>query len=217
MFAGAYADVGDTKNDYYTTSVADIARLGEVVSATNELALALAGKMDTISDTLQAVAVEVQRFNNEGGVDSTITITDTAVDLYHFADLVSVNLATYADILMPATQVMSLIENSYIIAERHRSYAGTNLDNSHGVSIFFPAIASTYYDVNCCDFASGTDWGFVLLKDSPDTGPTWGNMLVDYFQATQPNGLVDSTPPELVGRLLPLAESVIYLPLVVKN
>lgn len=221
MFADAYADVGDDSSDYYTISVADIARLGEVVSATNELALALAVEMDTISDTLQGVANQVQRFNNEGGVNSTITITDTAVDLYHFAELVSIRLVTHANILTPANQVMALIENSYIITERHRSKPDYILDNSHGVSIFFPATPSGFYKVDCCDFAADTWWGVNwnpsgLLAASSEITITWGNMLVDYFQATQPDGPNDLTPPELVGRLLPQTGSPVYLPIILR-
>jgi len=211
-FADTYADVGDAKNKEYTISAADMAWLGEVVSATNDLANALRWEMGTISDTLQTVSSQVQRFNDDP-VTATITISDTYVDLYHFADLVSVNLFTHTDILATSTQLMSLIKNNYIIAERHRSEVGYNLDNSHGVSIFLPATASSFYDADCCDFAVGTNWSYVLPSlQTSETGATWGGMLVDYFQATQPDGPDDPTPPEPVARLRP--GYVIYLPMI---
>ena len=213
QFANTYADVGDAKNGYYTISVADMAWLSEVVSATNDLANALRWEMEPISDTMQTVAGQVQRFNNKGGAASGITISDTYVDLYHFADLVSVNLFTHTNILATSTQLMSLIEDNYIIAERHRSEVGYNLDNSHGVSIFLPATASSFYDADCCDFAVGTNWSYVLpILQASATEAPWGGMLVDYFQATQPDGPDDPTPPEPVAKLRP--GYMVYLPLI---
>jgi hypothetical protein len=223
QFADAYADSGDAENDHYTISVADMAQLGKLVFATNELAAVLFSEMLTISGTMPTVTDQVQRFNDEGDLASGITITDTYVDLYHFADLASVEFLTNTEILTTSLQVMSVIENDYIIAERHRSKPGYDLDNSHGVSIFFPATASSFYDDNCCDFAEGTDWKYVLNAQPIESGPIWGKLLVSYFQATQPNGPDDPTPPEPVPLLQPgvdesppETEKSIFLPLLLR-
>lgn len=215
LFADAYADDSQAAGKAYTISVVDMAQLDGLVTATNQLAAALASRMDVISGTLTTVASQVQRYDNRGS-DRLINSTDTYVDLYHFADLVSVNLLDYTDILAPALNVMAGVEN-YVIHERHLSDKTYNLDNSHGVSIFFPATASSFYDPANYDFAVGANWGGAAAAQGVEAqaATTWGGMLVRYFQVTQPGGPDDATPPEPVAKLNPLTN--VYLPLILRS
>ncbi len=187
LFAGAYAGVAAPSGNAYTIAAAEIA--------------ALDAEMDAISGTLGTIDQLVQRFDNEP--PNGVTITDTYVDLYDFADLASGMMSGYPAIVAAAEGVKVGVDN-YVIYESHASSPTVNLDNSHGVSIFFPAMASSFYSPDNYDFAVGANWttggGAPAL---PEGSGSWGGMLVSYFAATQPGGPDDPTPPEPLPRLIP--------------
>jgi hypothetical protein len=118
-----------------------------------------------------------------------------------------------------AQTVMNTV-SAYTIAEHHRSGATGgqtwNLDNSHGVAVFFPSTASSFYRASNYDFATGAAWpgsSYLSVNGSQAT-IEWGPMLVNYFQTTQPGGPDNPNPP------LPLPqrqEYRVYLPVVIKQ
>jgi hypothetical protein len=208
--ADAYAQEMVARSKAYTISAADLAQLDPLVNATNGLGQALAARMEVISGTLGTVANLVQRFDSEA--PRTITLADTYVDLYDFADLVERNLGGEATIVAQAAAAKQAVQN-YILYEAHASSAAKKLDNSHGVSIFFPATASSFYNPDNYAFAVGADWSAGQARPADSSkATTWGSFLVDYFQATQPGGQDDPTPP------LPLPKEyetfALHLPLV---
>lgn len=226
-FASVYAGVAESSGKPYTIAAADIAKLSAVVTATNQLGAALDNDLDTISVTLSTVSQIVQRFDNkqfEGEPPFTINSNDTYVDLYDFARLVEQTMGGSPAITAAAQAVMNSV-NNFVIYEAHGSTTApsgqipvpVDLDNSHGVSIFFPAMASIFYDEEDYDFAVGANWttGGATPALVPQSG-TWGAMLVSYFQATQPGGPVDDTPPVPRPRLIPFDQRV-YLPVVIRN
>jgi hypothetical protein len=208
--AAAYSAEMEARGERYTISVVDLLQLDPLVTATNGLGQALAGSMGTLSGTLTTVAALVQRYDNKAPRGS-ITTADTYMDLYDFAGLITANLGGEPGIVAAANAVKTAIDN-YILYEAHASLPGYNLDNSHGVSIFYPAIASSFYNEANYDFAVGADWGGGLGADGPAQSTTWGGFLVDYFQATQAGGPDDPFPPELIAKTFEFFE--IFLPVI---
>jgi hypothetical protein len=211
--AAAYSAEMEARGERYTISVVDLSQLDPLVTATNALGQALADPMGTISGTLTTVAGLVQRYDNKAphGKPGNITTADTYIDLYDFAGLIAANLGGEPGIVAAANAVKTAIDN-YILYEAHASLPNYNLDNSHGVSIFYPAIASSFYNPANYDFAVGADWGGGLGADGPAQSTTWGGFLVDYFQATQPGGPDDPFPPELIAKTFEFFE--IFLPVI---
>jgi hypothetical protein len=208
--AAAYSAEMEARGKRYTISVVDLLQLDPLVTATNGLGQALADSMGTISGTLTTVAALVQRYDNKAPHGS-ITTADTYMDLYDFAGLITANLGGEPGIVAAANAVKTAIDN-YILYEAHASLPNYNLDNSHGVSIFYPAIASSFYNEANYDFAVGADWGGGLGADGPAQSTTWGGFLVDYFQATQAGGPDDPFPPELIAKTFEFFE--IFLPVI---
>jgi probable HAF family extracellular repeat protein len=210
-FAAAYADEMVLQNKDYTISVVDIAELDPLVIATQQLGAELDWYMEEISPTVTAVLTDVQRFDNKRP-KGTIDLADTYIDLYHFADLVSLNLLDYGDIVIAATAVMSAVDNA-VIYERHGSSDSVNLDNSHGISIFFPSTSSSFYHPGNYDFAVGAQWDDLMAAATAAEG-SWGGMLVSYIQQVNPDGPDDPEPPVPVTKSRP--ESSLFLPIVIR-
>ncbi|HMN59725.1 MAG TPA: hypothetical protein PJ988_05145, partial [Anaerolinea sp.] len=63
--------------------------------------------------------------------------------------------------------------------------------------------------------AVGSTWdsGPLSIASAAETA-TWGGFLVDYFQATQPGGLDDPTPPLLVAKDFDIF--LVHLPVIVR-
>lgn len=216
LFADSYADVADGRDKPFTISVVDMAQLDPLATATQQLGGELDWYMEEISPTVTAVLTDVQRFDNRAP-HNDITTGDTAIDLYHFADLASLNLLEYGDIVIAATAVMSAVDDA-VIYERHRSSASTDLDNSHGIAIFFPSNPSSFYHPDNYDFAVGANWDDVNAEaEGPTTtagAGSWGAMLVNYIQQVNPEGTDDPAPPPPLPKLLP--EDSLFLPLIVR-
>lgn len=220
LFTTTYGDACDAALSPCTMSTADISKLGNLVMATNSLAQLLNSQMATSAITLTTIQSTVQRFEMNG--DDVINASDDYVDLYDFARLVKLNL--FDSNIQVATQGVMDAVNDYVIIERHRTgqvgwwlwQKTWNLDNSHGVSVFFPTTASSFYNASNYDFAVGATWPLVAnfsLKDAQAV-VDWGPMLVNYFQTTQPSGPDNPNPP------LPLPQRLehrVYLPVVVRQ
>jgi len=176
----------------YTISAAEMTGLADVVTYANFLGYLIDSHMNTITNTVTSIAFDVQRFDNKNPI-GTIDDSDTYIDLFDFARLAQERLSAYPDIVSASDQLMQAI-GRYIIFEGHNSAPNINLDKSHGVSIFFPVTASSFYKASNYDFAVG-GWGNSPTPNLPVQAGTWAEMLVHYFQATQPGGPDDPDPP----------------------
>ena len=216
LFTITYGDACNAASYPCTMSTADILKLSSVVTATNSLAQLLNSQMATSAITLTTIRSTVQRFEMNG--DDVINSSDDYIDLYDFARLVKANYSDSS--LQAAAQAVMDAITVYITTEYHGS--GTtgghvwNLNNSHGVAVFFPSTASSFYSISNYDFATGATWpGASLLSLHANQATVeWGPMLVSYFKTTQPGGPDDPTPPELMPLRL---EFRVYLPLVLRN
>ena len=207
----------------YTISVADLARMGDLVSATSALASDLNGKMHTYGSQISDARADTQKLDSL--YPKTLTQDDTYVDLYDFAHQVKNHVADPA-IKDKADSVMAAVQ-SYIIAEAHRDGVlgpGTSvqaLGGCHGVSVFFPPNASSFYNSTRYDFATGTTWpgggsqrsASGIERDLSEV--EWGPMLVAYFAETQPGGPNTPEPPSLASPIV--AQPGVRLPLVLRS
>ncbi len=202
LFTASYAAEGARARRPYTMSSVAMGGIGEVVSATNAFALALNAQMATVAVTLtESVLPVVQRFEMDG--DGRIDADDSYVDLYDLARLVR-QACGEGELAVTAQGVMDALVG-YVAAEAHGSgpvgEECWNLDQAHGVSVFFPPTASSFYHAGNYDFAAGAAWpGASAPARASADAPAWGAMLVSYFQAAQPGGADDPTPPELLPR-----------------
>lgn len=187
-----------------------MAQLDPLIAATQQLGGELDWHMDAISPTVTAVLSDVQRFDNRA--PRGITMADTSIDLRHFADLVSVRLIDYGEIVIAATAVMSALDDA-VVHQRHDSDGDTALSNSGGISIFFPANPSSFYTADVYDFAVGANWDDIRTMNGGDTG-TWGSMLVAYVRQVNSEGPDDPEPPPPVSK--PWPESRLFLPLLLR-
>jgi probable HAF family extracellular repeat protein len=214
LFAKAYADVAVAAGDPndHTISVVDLAHVAEVASAAYGLGNALQTHMGEVLTTLAAVLVDVQRFDNEE--PRGITTEDTSIDLYHFADLISVALGDYPDILAAAEEVKRTVATA-VIYERHGSTVSKNLNNSHGLAVFFPATSSSFYNPLNYDFAVGAGWGRGAMAALSNEG-SWAAMVGAYVVMVNPDGHDNPTPPAPVSKQVPTSQefSNLFLPLV---
>ena len=215
IFTNSYANVAQTEYDAHTMSAGDLSQLGAVVSANNTLAQILNSNMATHAQTLSQVAEIVQRY--EMNEDDVINASDDYIDLYDFA-LKLKGLSVDSQIDQACDAIMTAVDN-YIILNRNSdiNYPKWNLQNSHGVSIFFPSSASSFYNSGNYDFAVGATWPGSIVSLAPGTpgaGVDWGPMLVNYFQTTQPGGPDNPNPPAPVERQDP--SIYLFMPLVVR-
>lgn len=217
QFALAYANVASAQGAPYTISSADIAHLSGVVTATNHLAELLNTQMTTISNTLVTVASQVQRYDVNGNWE--LDPEDTYADLYDFAYRVGLALPNHPDIVATTQEVINAVD-TYVLYESHRNaepgrpyqHFQYNVTNSHGVSIFFPETASSFYKASNYDFAVGANWpGNPEPPNLAQAAVAWGPMLVHYFQVTQPGGPDNPIPPLPIPKLRPLIE--LFLPM----
>lgn len=96
-----------------------------------------------------------------------------------------------------------------VLHERHASSASTNLDNAHGLSVFFPSNSSSFYNPGNYDFAVGATWsGSPSLTRPAQEG--WAGMIATYVELLHSDAPDEDAPPEPVPKLLPSWD--LYLP-----
>lgn len=187
----------------YTMSVADLSNIDTLVQAINQMATLINSDLAGSTDELTTVLAQVQRYKK-----------DEYVDLYDFARLIKEEFEN-PDIQQSAQTVMDSVE-AYITYERHANFRGVN--NSHGVSIFFPTTRSSFYNNANYDFAVGAIWtpplSYSIMSPEEETPPVlWGSFLVEYINLVNPDGTDQSTPPPVVSK--PITYNI-FVPLLLK-
>jgi photosystem II stability/assembly factor-like uncharacterized protein len=243
LMALYYADFSRKYSLPFTISVARMSNLSALIDNIRLLAEKINSKMtkDLASALQTKVLTQVQRFdsddnNSNEGRNCEIDAKDEAFDLYDFSSLVKQNINDI-EIQNAAQDVMNSIQNSadpsksYILLNDKLSWSipigicmthHWDLDNSHGVYVFFNRSDSkrSFYNGGNLDFALGTNWALNYQGNGSskialeEASIGWGNMLVAYTNTLYPNAPDDPTPPPLIA---PLINSVsIYLP-IIKN
>ncbi len=220
LFADSYAAAAAAANNMpFTIAAVDMQSLDDVVAATDALARALHDNLGEIAFTLDDIAFAVQRYDTFEEDDREIL--GRYADLAHLARLIEQELSAYPEIVAEAQLLQTAIA-AHVIAEHHDSSGGFDLNNSHGVAIFFPTSTHSYYDGANNDFAAGTDWGAIVpgaLTPSAvaQESVAWGPLLVDFVRQVNRDAPDTPDPPEPVARLRPpSAGGRVFLPLVLR-
>jgi len=200
---------GNPDNDLlYTISAADLTTSPMMKTTIGTLGLELQNALLTEAVQIQYIRrFLVQNFPAK----PKLTDINRYMDLYDFARLLKENISNLS-IQNAAQNVMDTIVNSYVILEY------SNLINSHGVSIHFPDIRTSYYTQDNYDFATGATWGLNTQNGNAlNITPTadWGSFLVNYFELIDPGGPTESTPPD-PQPLGTIGEFYIYLPITIR-
>ena len=209
-----------------TISVARLSNVSDVVTKASALAALLKGQMSSLKNTVSTIKTDVQHFNSNG--DNYSNTSDEIVDLYHFAQLVKLRVSD-VNIKSAATELMTAIDGYIIGGDLYERNWGSgvefiyqgrenvwHVENSRGVSIFFPSFSRSFYKENWFDFAVGTTWNITGLSvQTSNTAIEWGPMLVEYVRQTNPGAIDDPNPPALIAPMIPVY--YVYLPVVLKN
>lgn len=188
----------------YTIAALDLTKVNAVATAVQSLASELLRYSLASTDQrshVEHVRQQAQTFDSDGNV--IINDADTYIDLDHWASLVQAQIGD--DAVQHAASTLLTIIPSFVIAEHHNSgsYSGhaVNLDNAHGVAIYYPTTPSaTTYQT----YARGD------LTFPSDTG--WSAFLAGGLDALSFNPMV---PTETPIAPLPLTFRI-YLPIVVR-
>lgn len=143
---------------------------------------------------LDDISANVQRFGEDRGL--VIDEGDSFVDLYHFAQLAA---ETFDDPMVQssATAIMQTIESpNLVVYDFHQTGnhlpSGNlwELDNSHGISIYFPNACVSFYGEKWLTFAGGSDWqcaatqNWYELNERQAAPANWGGFVSEYVIIT---------------------------------
>ena len=192
-----------------TISALDLSRVSSVRQAVDTFATALRNNLNDIKSYIQNARNATQKFDSRDYY--RITNDDEYMDLYHFAQRVK-QYVSVGDVQTAAQEVINAIDDGFVVAERHQSglWEGEealywDLDNAHGVSIYFPPRSgSSDYD----QYVNHQLFRFTAEGQ-------WDEFLVDYFGVM---GLPPETPtaPGLPPMLAPDYKEV-YLPIIMRS
>ncbi len=191
-----------------TISALDLSRAVSVRQAVDGLSTALRNNLSAIKTYVQNARSATQKFDSRDYYK--ITDDDEYLDLYHLAQRLK-QYVSNSEVQGAAQGVMEAINAGFVVVEHHQSgmWGGEeelywDLDNAHGVSIYFPPRSGSS-DYN--KYISHQ-----LFRFTADG--QWDDFLVDYFGVM---GLPPESPtePELPPMLA--LQSKVYLPLLLRN
>lgn len=225
LFANGFADsldaVWSRAQVPYAIAVYDLSKTDTLSNAVAGLAQLLYNLMPSHASDLVTVRSQVQHLDINN--DSKLDAQDDYVDLYDWARLVKAKIPD-SDVQTASQLVMDAV-SSYVPLNRTRSCGAPwfncvrryDLSSTHGVALFFPATASSYYTLASYDFAGRASWprGASRGPNASQQTITWGDLLVSYFQTTRPGG-PDNPAPAAPVPMLPLSTRSAYLPFVTK-
>ncbi len=211
-----------------TLSALDLAAIRDVALTVDNLARMMMTNLnsaETVSQIRNAY-LSTQKFD----YDSDFRLegdTDGYVDLYHLASQIRENVSD-AVIRAAAELVMNNLESTaFIVAERHRSghpWVVTetseywNLDNAHGVSIYFPLGQDLQMilqnDQGITQAVRIRDWYIdTNLSFAADT--QWDEFIAAYYSVVSPTIPVATLQGPRAG--MPPLRWQIYLPILIKG
>ena len=189
-----------------TVSVLDMSAIEDVGSAVDTLAQELNAYLIP-SNIIRMIAIRsgVQTFDSRDYL--TLDSTDEYIDLYHFAELVKVDIVDVT-VQAAAQDVMDAVGDC-VVVEYHQSgtdpWSGNpwDLDDAHGIAIYFPPTSGGW---DYSNYVTGGSWVFCVETK-------WDEFLVNYFSIS---GLPPETPED-PGTPPMQAVYWVYLPLVARG
>lgn len=191
------------------TAVVDTDQINSPLDVANLTALTRNADLPTYAPHIQTALDTVQRFDSND--DLLHTNDDNAIDLVSFVielqrALVAAGFDQETNPLFADTLSEALIDTLANFVVQHARTQGVtstyllDVSDSNGVSIFFPRQASHFYDAANYQFAAGAIWnsGAFARQRNRLSGETaaWGQLLVNFFELTDPGGPVVSDLPQ---------------------
>jgi hypothetical protein len=196
-----------------TMSAVDLAEVGSIADAADTLAGLLDQNIDSYINHLSSALQSAQRYEMNGNYE--IDVDDQYVDLYDLARLVKLYVPN-TTIDQAAQMVMDSIDSAVVVEKHASGNCGTqcgnnywNLDNSHGISTFFPASGKRYKigDVDIYEEYMSDVYAFTVDTD-------WDELIQDYFGVL---GLPVEPPVEVGVPEQMLVGYSVYLPIMVRE
>ena len=154
-----------------TISALDLSRAGTVKDAVSSLAAALQGSLEENKYYISNTRDATQKFDSQDYY--RITLEDEYLDLYHFAQLIKQNVPddTVKDAAQGVMDAIGAVGEGFVVAEHHESGsrygAYWDLDNAHGVAIYYPPASGGYhysdYLGHVFRFTADSEWDEFLL------------------------------------------------------
>ncbi|RKY39555.1 MAG: hypothetical protein DRP85_09750, partial [Candidatus Makaraimicrobium thalassicum] len=169
LAAGVADTYFDSVSGYPSTIAAwDLGQVTPLLDAVTSLATALQTDLDANQYHIQNTRTATQKFDSQDYF--TLDDQDEYIDLYDFARLVKQNVPGTA--VKSAAQVVMNTVDAFVVAEHHASGRYKNhyldLDDAHGVSIYFPAAPGGWdysrYLAHVFDFTIDSEWDEFLLS-----------------------------------------------------
>ncbi len=181
-----------------TISALDLSQIDVLNQAVNDLATALRNNVSVYKNNILNARNAAQKLDSRDYYK--ITQDDEYIDLFHLSEKLAIYVPE-STVQIAADQVQSVIENQFVIAEFHQSgYMSFDfdiywdLDNTHGVSIYYPPLPGTtdytnYIDNSLFQFTSNNTWdefledifGVLGLPPEEDPVTTLPPMLDPFF------------------------------------
>lgn len=178
--ADRYAQLVNARHLPFTISTIDLTRISSFTQALDQHAgelLRYAQVNQSHSQTLESIRQAVQILDSDG--DNQLTPADEYIDIGDWLTETSKTIND-ASVQQSATTALADIQ-SVIIAEHHVSGVSENINNVHGLSIYYPSQPSARiyetYRTNL-SFAGATLWdevlqvGLATLSPTPNHPPT---------------------------------------------
>jgi len=134
-----------------TYSAIDLTRLDDFVSAVDQMAEYVVTNINSTRTPVRQAQQQAQWYDHD------YHIYDYYKDLYDFARLVK-EYSTNEELRMLSDAVMTSLAD-VVIAEAH---SGSQVANSHGISIYLPDSGTYSSKYSCLDFATDTHWDEML-------------------------------------------------------
>jgi len=189
-----------------TISALDLSQAATARQALDVLASALRSALNDVKADVQGARTATQKFDSRDYYK--ITQDDEYVDLYHLAAQLKSKISNSA-VQSTAQQVMDVVSADLVAMERHQSGAWGwgqpvywDLDNAHGVSLYFPLRPGAQ---DYKDYIAHRLFAFTM-----ESG--WDEFLVDYLASGLPPESGGEVPPP--GMLPP--RTSVFLPFVIR-
>lgn len=196
-----------------TISALDLTQISALKGHVDSLSTNLREKMPTTLPLLQNVLDNVQRFNTDDNI-GIIDKRDELIDLEHFAYLLRMN--TSDPEIKSLAQTVEAALDSVVIYNYSESGPLWTLNNSNGVSTYFPSSCNSLVNETWLEYLAGTFWDFcqptLAYVDGPTATSNWGAFLSEYIYQTNPNEPDRGELPPI--QIIPTLVHDVYLPFV---
>lgn len=196
--ARAYHDHPRLENRPRNVSALDLDAVGEVTQKLDALSEALRAGLPAFKPAIASARAAVQKLDSQDF--HRLSIEDEYIDLYHFASLIRQGV-TNSTVQNAAQALMDALTGRFVVASYTASgYQGGvegagfywDLDNCHGVSVYFPP------DQSSSDYGAYIGHGIFAFTGASK----WDNLLADYF-ATRGPAPTPREPPGMPALLEP--------------